>query len=153
MRLFFTLAITTFAVMTLAQNSDLYKTIYQNDQRLFHAFNECDIETNMSFLSEDIEFYHDKSGLMTYDRLENATKERCANENIKLRRKLVKNSMEVYPLNGGYAIQEGTHRFFLSENGNDEHLIEIAKFVHLWKYENGQWRITRVLSYDHQGPE
>ena len=24
-----------------------------------------------------------------------------------------------------------------------------AKFVHLWQYKNGAWKITRVISYDH----
>jgi hypothetical protein len=24
-----------------------------------------------------------------------------------------------------------------------------AKFIHLWQFKNGDWKITRVISYDH----
>jgi len=26
----------------------------------------------------------------------------------------------------------------------------IAKFVHLWRHSDGQWRLARVLSFDHR---
>jgi hypothetical protein len=24
-----------------------------------------------------------------------------------------------------------------------------GRFIHLWQYKNGSWKITRVISYDH----
>ena len=48
----------------------------------------------------------------------------------------------------GYgAIEMGVHRFHHPghpENGDGE-----GRFVHLWQYRDGAWKVTRVLSYDH----
>jgi hypothetical protein len=54
--------------------------------------------------------------------------------------------LEVYPMKGYGAVELGTHRF--SHPGIDSEEGD-AKFVHLWKYENGKWLVTRVISYDH----
>jgi hypothetical protein len=59
---------------------------------------------------------------------------------------LVQGSIEVYPMTGYGAIQMGEHRFV--EAGAETSTI--AKFVHLWRQENGLWRISRVLSFEHK---
>ena len=74
----------------------------------------------------------------------------CSDPNVKLRRQAVQGSVYVYPLNNYGAIISGEHLFYLTENGKPERLVESAKFTHVWKYENGTWRMSRVLSYDHQ---
>jgi hypothetical protein len=43
-------------------------------------------------------------------------------------------------------VELGTHRFSHPGIDTDE---GDAKFVHLWKYENGNWQVTRVISFDH----
>jgi hypothetical protein len=58
--------------------------------------------------------------------------------------------MNVYPLNKYGAIQIGTHRFYAIQQGKPDRLTETGQFTHVWKEENGQWRLARVLSYDHQ---
>jgi len=43
------------------------------------------------------------------------------------------------------AVQMGAHRFFNNqekENGPSR----FSKFVHTWKWENGQWQLARVIS-------
>ena len=65
-------------------------------------------------------------------------------------RKLIKETMQVYPLNKYGAIQTGTHRFYAIQKGKPDRLTETAQFTQVWKEENGQWRLARVLSYDHQ---
>ena len=43
----------------------LYDSIVHMDSVLFGAYNVCDLPSMASCFSEDIEFYHDKGGLMT----------------------------------------------------------------------------------------
>ena len=61
-------------------------------------------------------------------------------------RTLIPGSLEVYPLQGYGAIQIGRHVF--AKKG--EPGSEVARFVHLWKHEDGVWRLARVLSFDHR---
>ena len=42
---------------------DLFKTIQSLDTRFFDAYNHCDLATISSLVAEDLEFYHDKTGL------------------------------------------------------------------------------------------
>ena len=41
----------------------LFQTIQLLDTKLFDAYNHCDLEKFGSLLADDLEFYHDKSGL------------------------------------------------------------------------------------------
>jgi hypothetical protein len=47
----------------------------------------------------------------------------------------------------------GEHRFYKLTPGKKDELTETAKFTHLWKKENGVWKLARVLSYDHRDPK
>jgi hypothetical protein len=50
----------------------------------------------------------------------------------------------VYPIKGFGAVEMGLHAFHNSkEPSSNPHF---AKFVHIWKRDNGKWRITRVIS-------
>ena len=66
------------------------------------------------------------------------------------RRELVRESLKVYPINNYGAIEAGTHRFYALSQGKPDRLTETAQFTHVWKEGNGQWRLARALSYDHQ---
>lgn len=116
------------------------------DSVLFTAFNNRDVEVFKSLFTEDLEFFHDKGGLTNYDYTVNFMKDVAQNNN-QLRRDLVEGSLEVYPIPGYGAIQVGTHRFCHLENGKQE--CGNFKFVHIWQKKNGQWKISRVVSYDH----
>ena len=48
------------------------------------------------------------------------------------------------------AIQVGEHRFYRRLPGKPERLVEIALFTNVWKKSAGAWKVSRVLSYDHQ---
>ena len=65
----------------------------------------------------------------------------------KVQRKLVAGSLEVYPLKGYGAVEIGVHRFY---HPGDPSNIGEAKFVHLWQYKDGTWKVARVISYDHE---
>lgn len=130
-----------------AQVSDeLYRKIESLDSILFTAFNACDLKTFSSMLTEDLEFYHDKGGLTDYTHSVNVTTENCERK-LGLVRTLVPGSMEVYPIGNYGAVQIASHRFCHMENGKED--CGTFKFVHVWKNDNGNWKISRVVSYDH----
>ncbi|WP_232821002.1 nuclear transport factor 2 family protein [Dyella sp. C11] len=122
---------------------ELNRTIAALDTKVFDAYNTCDMTTFGTFFSADVEFYHDKGGLMTgRDAVVDATRRNICH---KVKRELV-GTLEVYPIKDYGAIEMGTHRFCKLDTGKCE---GIGKFLHIWRYQNGQWQMTRVVSYDH----
>jgi hypothetical protein len=61
----------------------------------------------------------------------------------------VPESLKVYPIQDNGAIEIGTHTFYAVKSGAPDRLTETGQFTHYWKQENGQWKLSRVLSYDH----
>jgi len=128
------------------KNSELFNTLKTNDSILFYeGLNKCNIDKIVTQINDDFEFYHDKGGIdkSKKDFINTITNGPCKTGTLENKRVLIKGSLEVYPLyeNGLLygAIQSGKHRF-----GNT-----IAKFTHLWLLTNNEWKITRVLSYNH----
>jgi len=124
---------------------ELTATIKRLDAELFDAYNRCDLEKFGSFVPQQLEFYHDQTGggPMTREQLVAAIKQNICG---KVHREL--EGVEVYPLKNYGAVELGTHRFTHPGIDNDS---GTAKFVQLWKYEDGRWWLTRVISYDHGG--
>lgn len=77
----------------------------------------------------------------------------CGETSNRVRRELVKGSLEVHPINNYGAVQTGEHRFYLTQKGQKEKLDGVGKFVVLWRKEGGEWRISRVISYGFGPPE
>jgi ketosteroid isomerase-like protein len=122
----------------------LYETITDMDSTFFAAYNTCAInfDTYCSFYSEDIEFFHDKGGIMTSKKeIVESTKEYVCG---KVTRELVKGSIEVYPIKDYGAIEIGLHKFHNSKEPNA--IAEVARFTIIWKKENDDWKITKVIS-------
>jgi ketosteroid isomerase-like protein len=140
-------------VMRLAayapSSPSLYDEIAHMDDVLFTAFNHRDLETMKTLFTPDLEFFHDKGGLTSYQQNMESFKDHFASS-TKVRRELVPGSLEVYPVRGYGAIEVGVHRFYSTEPGGKETLTATAKFVHVWQYKDGQWKISRVISYDHE---
>jgi len=141
-------------------NSELFNTLKKNDSLLFNVgFNQCDMKQFETLLSEDLEFYHDKSGVETSKAnfISNFKNGICGSKTFSSRRELVSGSLNVYPMHNNNvlygAIQTGEHRFYERVNGQAEVAGSIAKFSHLWIKEDGIWRISRALSYNHVMPE
>lgn len=132
----------------------LFAELAMKDSELFDTiFNKCNVERLGELITEDFEFYHDKSGQVAksgkefVDSIRNLCERQKTGVDYRARRVLVRNSLAVYPLNNYGAVQMGVHRFYPLTKGKSN---EIAKFTHLWKKENGEWRLARVLSYDHK---
>ena len=130
----------------------LYQEIAYLDRIVFEAYNTCNLSAFKNYFVEDLEFYHDKSGLIQGRKkmLEALETTLWSNKNIMVRRELIPESLEVYPLLNFGAIQIGKHYYYQSINGLPETLVEVAKFTHVWQQKDNEWKICRVLSYDHQ---
>ena len=133
-------------VKAQAHPDTLFTKIAQLDSIVFGAFNKRDTATFNRYFSKDLEFYHDKGGLTGYEQTAGFLKQ-VSQPGNDLRRDLVKGSMEVYPIPGYGAIQTGRHTFCHTENGKQD--CGTFKFVQIWQLKDGQWIITRVVSYDH----
>ena len=132
--------------------AEMKKQVQEMDSKFWKAYNSCDIEGMSYFLTKDLEFYHDKggltNGLKTFRKqLQNGL---CGNPNNKLRREVKDETVQLFPISNYGILMTGEHYFYLSEGGNEERLVEKAKFTHLWKMNDGKWKMSRVISYDHQ---
>lgn len=127
------------------------------DSMFWRHYNSCNVEAMRNFFTDDIEFYHDKGGVI--NGLENfltvSKRNLCSNDNFRLRREAVSGTVKVFPMKDGDklygAILSGQHVFYIIENGNEPRLDGLARFTHLWIQTEGGWKMSRVLSYDH-GP-
>lgn len=128
---------------------ELSRTLRALDAALFDSFNRCDLDKFAAFFADDLEFYHDKGGLTLSRKslVESIRNNICG----KMRREIVADSVEVHPVPGFGAVQMGVHRFYDSNAKPGSAPVGAAKFIHLWQYKDGAWKITRVISYDH-GP-
>lgn len=139
--------------------SDLYKQIAERDHRLFEqGFNGHDIVPFQDLISKNFEFYHDTAGLTpSKDAFLSDIEHGLFALSYRARRQLVPGTLEVFPLekNGLIygAVETGEHRFFAKESGKSEYFTSQARFTHLWLLEDGSWKLSRVLSYDHQTHE
>lgn len=139
------------------EGSELFKALKAQDSILFQiGFNKCEVQQSAALMCDDLEFYHDKSGVSNSkaEFVEIMRIGLCRENNPKpTYRFLVEKSLEVFPLydNGQLygALQNGKH-FFSTER--DITFIEsdnYALFSHLWIIENNQWKLKRVISYNH----
>jgi len=129
------------------QSDTLFKTIQSFDTQLFDAYNHCNLSALAAMVSDDLEFYHDQTGLS----VGKAPFITAIQENVcgKVERTIVPGSIKVYPLKGYGAVEIGVHRFH--HPGHPEDGVGEAKFVTLWQNKNGTWKVTRAISYNH-GP-
>jgi hypothetical protein len=132
-----------------AADDTLFRQISASDSAFFDAYNNCQLSKMESYFTRDVEFYHDQTGLARLAGVMDALRKNICG---KVRRDPVSGTFEVYPLKGYGAVSSGLHRFCDSRkyqtcvDGNSG----VAKFVTLWRQQNGKWRMSRVISYDHE---
>jgi ketosteroid isomerase-like protein len=131
---------------SMQSQAELDKAITTLDAAVFDAYNRCDLEKFSSFFSDDVEFYHDQGGvtLGKADLTDSVMKNICG----KVTRELVAGTLQTYHMKGYGAVEMGVHRFRHPGHEDTEPVGE-GKFIHLWRYKDGAWKITRVISYDH----
>lgn len=124
----------------------LFNQIAQLDSLLFTAYNAKNLDLMKTFFTKDLEWYQDNGGLINYEQVF-INFQSIFNREYDLKRNLVKESLEVHPIQNYGAIEVGSHQFKHIENGKLE--VGTFKFLMIWKNDNGNWKISRVISYDH----
>lgn len=129
--------------------ASLQATIAALDTDLFDAFNRCadpaQLARHAAFFAPDVEFYHDTGGV-TWTRdamIANTRQFACGHYT----RALVPGSLRVSPIKAFGAIATGVHRFCQAAGARCE---GEADFAMVWRLRDGQWQVTRVLSYGHR---
>lgn len=121
------------------------------------SYNKLNSDILKELATEDIEFYHDQSGA-TYNRSDFIEGMKgLGNLSYKARRELIPGTTQIFPLsdNGKIyaAILMAEHRFYAREaNEKPEYLTSTAKYTTLWILSEGEWKMSRIYSYDHQSP-
>lgn len=119
------------------------------DSLMFDVFfNTCKVEKLPEFLTKDFVFVHDwgidgRSDFTNYATFTGRIVKSCNNRTkIKMRREVVKSSLQAFSINPSTALQTGVQKFFLSQNGEKERLVEVSKFTRHWRKEQGTWKLA-----------
>lgn len=151
----FLLTLTSLSLRCFAQQSgELYDEIRKMDSLYFSAQNDCDLKKYASFLSEDFEFFHDKGGYTASkdDEMKGMAifcgKEQRGRQ--ALRRVLIDGTLKVYPMDDYGALEFCDHVFYLQIKDGTEKVVGSGKMTALWKLINKEWKLTRIVSYNHQ---
>ena len=134
------------------RSGELYNTISELDSTFFKALNNCDLKKYESFLAFDYEFYHDKQGLTVSKGNEMKSMNLFCGEQRerqKIKRVLINQSLEVYPITNYGAIENGEHTFHLVIDDSISKPISKAKFTSIWRFDNNEWKLARTISYNH----
>ncbi|HKX58341.1 MAG TPA: nuclear transport factor 2 family protein [Steroidobacteraceae bacterium] len=134
----------------------LAEEIRQADAEFFRAFfDTCDIDTVRRYIADDFEMIHDKGGIVATSgaQLVEETVDKCKRQaegtDFLSTRKLVPDTLKVYPIQQDGAIATGSHTFYAVKAGEPDRLTETGQFTTFWKQVDGQWKMMRALSYDH----
>jgi hypothetical protein len=132
-----------------SQSVELFDKINGLDRAFFEAYNKCDVPKMASLFTDDVEFYHEKRGVVTSRKTvaDLLSANLCGDPNNKVRRELVEGSLRVYAIDNYGALEIGEHRFYLTQKGQEEKLDGIGQFTNLWQLKGGEWKMSRVLSY------
>lgn len=144
----------SYSILCVAQDqNDLFGTIAMMDSLYFSAQNDCDLGRYESVLSEDFEFFHDKGGFTESKEAEMSDMAIfCGEQRTRqpLRRELTEGSLRVFPMDNYGALEFCDHVFYLQINDGTEKVVGQGKMTALWQNEDDQWKLTRIISYDHQ---
>lgn len=144
-----TISPTTTDATNGLRSGALFDALAQMDRALFDAsFVSCDAAKANAIFSDNIEFYHDQTGLATGEQVRENTRRLTSScpRDRGIERSVVADTLRVYPVEGYGAVQMGVHRF--DERGVTTSTL--AKFVNVWRLQDERWRLARVLSVDHR---
>lgn len=122
------------------KSPELERTIEGLDSTFFNASYTCDLARIEAMLSDSMEFYHENGGLLTSKKiLLGALKDNVCG---KVKRILVKGSLEVYPIGDDSAAEFGLHQFQSEETDAPS---KPNRFMIIWRQKGGKWQITRIV--------
>lgn len=128
--------------------------VQKADSAFWAAFNACDRNLIADAFTDDAEFYHDVTGF-TQGRaavVASLMNGPCGTDGQHLRREVVEGSVSAYALTDRYMFLTGDHLFYVRQGDQAEHVSAKARFADVWRWDDGRWRMARVVSYDHEPP-
>jgi hypothetical protein len=133
------------ALESIQSQEELDKAVASLDAALFDSYNRCDLEKFTTFFADDLEFYHDQDGvILGKEKLTEGIKNNICGGDV--RRELVPGTLEAHLMKGYGAVEIGVHRFYHPKSNSP---TGEGRFMNLWQYKDGAWKITRVISFDH----
>lgn len=141
----------------MPEGAALTEAIHAADTVLFElAIGGCNPVKLRAMVTDDMEFYHDKGGVTAKSGDEfiaeyaKNCEGRKAPDAWRVRRELVLDTLHVDPVPGFGAIETGEHLFYERQGEGPEKLVGKAAFAQVWKYDDGVWKMHRVLSFAHK---
>jgi hypothetical protein len=151
------LAAAPVPAVALPEGPALTEALRARDAEFFAlAFEGCDPGRLGTMLTPDFEMYHDRDGVVARSAAEfvaaydSSCRERRQPNAWRSRRELVGPSLNVHPVPGYGAIEDGEHLFYERQGDGPERLVGRARFTQVWALTPDGWRLARVLSYAHQ---
>ena len=146
--------------LAIPQGEALATALTARDAEFFSlVFDGCDPERLAAMLTPDFEMYHDRDGVVarSSEVFVRQYGENCvarqAPDAWRSRRELVTATLNVHPVPGFGAIEDGEHLFYERPGDGPEHLAGRARFTQLWQLTPEGWRLARVFSYGHRAAE
>jgi hypothetical protein len=123
--------------------SHIARTLAALDTDISDAYNSCQLNRLRGHFSPLAELYFADRGhsKRVGDLIDDARRHVCG----KLRRETVAATLETYPVTDYGAIQLGEHRFCRVDRAQCQGIA--SKFVVLWRFKDGEWRIARQVRY------
>lgn len=158
MRILFILCLLSVYMQTIsAQDSHLIDGVRKADSLLWAALGRCDIGEMKKYYSSDVEFYHDKNGIISGADVLAAyfMNGPCSNaDSLTPRSFIAPESYKIYLMQEKGetygAVVTGGHLLYAGEKGIKERPVGSAKFTSLWLLDGGAWKVKRILTYDYQ---
>jgi hypothetical protein len=148
------------AEINLPEGEALAGAIAARDAEFFELlFEGCDAAQLGGMLAPDFEMYHDRGGVVarTAEAFLADYRRTCAERQApnawRSRRELVRPTLNVHPVPGYGAIEDGEHRFYERQGDGPERLAGHARFTQLWRLAPEGWQLARVFSYAHRAAE
>lgn len=134
-----------------SQQDTLTVQVSAMDNQYFEAYNARNLNIMQELHAEDVEFYHDKGGLLTGKKAVIKSIERFFTKEERIRSELVPGSRQVFPLAGVGAVLTANRIFYSMRPGKAERPAETARVIAIWRaLPNNKWEVCRIVSYDHQ---
>lgn len=140
---------------TNTANNPFEKEMFTLDSLFYsRVYNNRDTAMARAIIHKDFEFYHDRIGELSDSDTAVASEimiQKFHDMGNHYKRRLVPGSLRSYPLYDGKslygAIQQGINQYHNAETGK---LEGTGHFIHLWVKEENEWKLKRVISYNHE---
>ncbi|MEQ1509685.1 MAG: nuclear transport factor 2 family protein [Sphingopyxis sp.] len=142
--------------VAIPEGAALTDAIRARDAEFFQVFfDSCEPDTVRAMVTDDFEMYHDRGGVVATNAdafvadYRTSCTARQHPDAWRSRRELVAETLQVYPVPGFGAIEQGDHLFYERRGDGPERMAGRAHFVQLWQLTDDGWKLARVFSYAH----